>query len=40
MKAPLPPNETQRQAALQKYQVLDTPPEQAFDELTLLAAHI
>ncbi len=40
MKAPLPPNETQRQAALQKYQVLDTPPEQAFDDLTLLAAHI
>ena len=40
MKAPLPPNETQRLTALQKYQVLDTPPEQAFDDLTLLAAHI
>jgi PAS domain S-box-containing protein len=40
MKAPLPPNEAQRLAALAQYQVLDTPPEQAFDDLTLLAAHI
>ena len=40
MKAPLPLNETQRLAALRKYQLLDTPPEQAFDDLTLLAAHI
>ena len=40
MKAPLPPEEAQRLAALHKYNVLDTPPEQAFDDLTLLAAHL
>ena len=40
MKAPLPPDETQRLETLRQYAVLDTPPEQAFDDLTLLAAHI
>jgi signal transduction histidine kinase/GAF domain-containing protein/ActR/RegA family two-component response regulator len=40
MKAPLPANEAQRLAALRGYDVLDTPPEQSFDDLTLLAAHI
>ncbi len=40
MKQPLPSHETQRLAALRKYQVLDTLPEQSFDDLTLLAAHI
>jgi hypothetical protein len=40
MRAPLPENETQRLAALRGYEVLDTPPEQSFDDLTLLASHI
>ncbi len=37
---PLPPEEPQRLEALQRYQILDTLPEQAFDDVTLLAAHI
>jgi diguanylate cyclase (GGDEF)-like protein/PAS domain S-box-containing protein len=40
MKAPLPPNEAQRLETLRGYDVLDTPPESAFDDLTLLAAQI
>jgi PAS domain S-box-containing protein len=32
--------ETQRLAALREYQILDTPPERAFDDLTLLASRI
>jgi PAS domain S-box-containing protein len=40
MKAPLPSDESERLATLRRYEVLDTPPEQAFDDLTLLAAHI
>ena len=40
MKAPLPFNETQRLQALRQYAVLDTPAEQAFDDLTQLAAQI
>ena len=40
MKAPLPPGETERLAALRRYDVLDTLPEQAFDDLTQLAAYI
>ena len=40
MKAPLPPDEAQRLASLRQYDILDTPPEAAFDDLTLLAAHI
>jgi anti-sigma regulatory factor (Ser/Thr protein kinase) len=33
-------DETARLAALRRYRILDTEPEQAFDDLTLLAAHI
>ncbi len=40
MKAPLPPDEAERLAALRSYDVLDTPPEAAFDDLTALAAQI
>ena len=38
--APLPPNESQRLETLRQYEVLDTPSEQDFDDLTLLASHI
>ena len=38
--APLPATETQRLAALESYNILDTLPEQAFDDITLLAAQI
>lgn len=38
--APLPPNEAERLKILFSYKVLDTAPEQAFDDLTLLAAQI
>jgi diguanylate cyclase (GGDEF)-like protein len=37
---PLPENESQRLEALYQYQILDTPPEEIFDELTRLAIHI
>jgi hypothetical protein len=40
MKAPLPNNEVQRIKVLWQYEVLDTVPEQVFDELTTLAALI
>jgi PAS domain S-box-containing protein len=40
MKAPLPDNESARLYALQQYEILDTAPEAAFDDLTQLAAHI
>ena len=40
MKAPLPPDEARRLAALRRYQILDTEPEQEFDDITLLASHI
>lgn len=40
MKAPLPKNEVKRIEILWKYDVLDTVPEKAFDELTALAAYI
>ncbi len=40
MKAPVPPNESARLEALARYEILDTAPEQAFDDLTLLAAHL
>ena len=36
----VPPNESERLAALHRYQVLDTPPEVAFDRLTALAARL
>ena len=38
--APLPENETQRLEALRRYDILDTPPEAAFDELTRLVAQL
>ena len=40
MKAPLPDNEAQRLEELLQYKILDTPEEQAFDDLTRLAAYI
>jgi PAS domain S-box-containing protein len=40
VKAPLPSNETVRINALHEYEILDTPAEEAFDDLTRLAAHI
>ena len=40
MQAPLPGNESARLAALKQYGVLDTPPEQAFNDLIRLAAYI
>jgi CheY-like chemotaxis protein len=39
-KAPLPPDEEKRLAALHKLAILDTPPEERFDRLTRLAAAI
>ncbi len=38
--APLPPDEAERLAALRMYDVLDTPAEEPFDDLTELAARI
>lgn len=38
--ASLPGDELERLAALQRYQILDTPPERDFDDLTSLAAQI
>jgi formate hydrogenlyase transcriptional activator len=37
--AALPPNERERLSALQRYQILDTPPDGAFDHLTAVAAN-
>ena len=38
--APLPSNEAQRLKVLHRYQILDTLPEEAFDDLTVLASSI
>ena len=38
--APTPSNESERLAALHEYKILDTPPEQVFDDLTWLASFI
>lgn len=40
IKPPKPPDEAQRLAALHEYQILDTPPELAYDDITFLAAKI
>lgn len=40
MKAPSLRNEAERLETLRRYNILDTLPEQSFDDLTLLAAHI
>jgi len=37
---PIPPDEQERLADLRRYEVLDTPPEEAFDNITFLASHI
>jgi anti-sigma regulatory factor (Ser/Thr protein kinase) len=36
----MPTDEQARLAALRRYRILDTDPEQAFDDLTMLASHI
>ena len=40
MKAPLPPDEAERLKALRRYEILDTDPEQDFDDITLLASQM
>jgi len=40
MSAPPPSVESARVAALDRYAILDTEPEQAFDDLVVLAAHV
>jgi len=40
MKAPIPNNEAARLEALRRYRILDTPAEQAFDDLVRLASYI
>lgn len=36
----MPPTEAERLAALERYRILDTEPERAFDDLTMLASQI
>jgi hypothetical protein len=40
MKYPVPTNEAERLRTLRSYKILDTKPEERFDELTQLAALI
>ena len=40
MEIPIPDNDAERVAALHTYAILDTPPEQGFDDITELAAQI
>ncbi len=39
MKTELPENEAERLNALRRYQILDTPPEPAFDRIAEMAAN-
>ncbi len=39
-KPPIPADEPERLEALERYEILDTPPDQAIDDLTLLAAYV
>jgi PAS domain S-box-containing protein len=39
-KPKIPDNENERQAALDNFNILDTPPEESFDDLTLIASQI
>ena len=39
-KVPIPRDEKQRLAALDRYDILDTPPEETFNSVTVLAAHV
>ncbi len=40
IQAPLPPDEVERSACVRGYGILDTPPEERYDRLTLLAAEV
>ena len=40
MAIPLPAKEAQRAASLRSYEILDTPPDQALDDITRLAAQV
>src|SRR5215216_5615904 len=40
MEAPLPGDERARVETLRQFKILDTEPEEAFDDITRLAAHI
>jgi len=40
LNAPIPPDEQHRLAALRRYQILDTPPDGAFDRVAALAAEL
>ena len=40
MSIPTPKNESERIAALRRYEILDTPPEEAFDRITKIVAAV